>query len=195
MEPATERKPAEPLSSFLAGLQGGMLGAGWMLAWLGLSAVYQRRSFWTAENLMASAFYGGDAIRDGFSGMTFSGLALYLLLYSSLGAMFASLFRDRISAGRLLLLGIVFALFWYFLAFRLLWKSAIPLVSLLHAERPTLLGHLIYGTFLGRYPAYMPRQQPVVEEVAETPAEFATPHAPPEAAQPEAARPEDHSPM
>jgi hypothetical protein len=127
--------------------------------------------------------------------MTFSGLALYLLLYSSLGAMFASLFRDRISAGRILLLGIVFALFWYFLAFRLLWKSAIPLVSLLHAERPTLLGHLIYGTFLGRYPAYMPRQQPVVEEVAETPAEFATPHAPPEAAQPEAARPEDHSPI
>ena len=54
-------------------------------------------------------------------------------------------------------LGIFFALCWYYLAFRVLWKSAIPLVSLLHAERPTLLGHLIYGTFVGRYPAYLPR--------------------------------------
>jgi hypothetical protein len=184
MESATERKPLDALSAFLAGLQGGMLGACWMLAWLGLSAVYQRRSFWTAENLMASAFYGSDAIRSDFSAMTFSGLALYLLIYSSLGAMFASIVRDRVTPGRLLLLGIVFALFWYYLAFRVLWRTAIPLVSLLHAERPTLLGHLIYGTFLGRFTAYLPR--------VATPTQAAVPEA--ASAPPEPAS-DDHSPM
>src|ERR1044071_5438412 len=78
MDAATERKPASTISALLAGLQGGMVGICWMLGWLGISAIWQRRSFWTAENLMASAFYGGSAIRGGFTAHTPSGVALYL---------------------------------------------------------------------------------------------------------------------
>lgn len=195
MEPATEGKLPDALSAFLAGLQGGMLGAGWMLAWLGISAVYQHRSFWTAENLMASAFYGGAAIRDGFSVMTFSGLALYLLLYSLLGAVFAALLRDRVPPGRLLLLAIVFAVAWYYLAFRVLWKTAIPLVSLLHAERPTLFGHLVYGTILGRYSATLQRVPPVVEPAAEPDATGAEPAASESGGNETGSSEPDHSPM
>ena len=88
---------------FLAGLQGGMLGVCWMLVWLGISAEWQRRSFWTAENLMASAFYGGSAIRSDFAGGTLSGMAVYLLLYSLLGAVFAVIVRDRMPRSRVLL--------------------------------------------------------------------------------------------
>src|SRR5678816_1325801 len=105
MEAATERERVSAISAFLGGLQAGMLGVCWMLAWLGVSAVWQRRSFWSAENLMASAFYGGSAIRNGFGFATLSGLALHLFLYSLLGAIFALAIRDRVSQTRILLFG------------------------------------------------------------------------------------------
>ena len=91
MDAATESSRPRALSAFLAGLQGGMIGVLCMLAWLGVSATWQQRSFWTAENLMASVFYGARAIRSGFAGETLSGLAMYVVLYSLLGALFAVL--------------------------------------------------------------------------------------------------------
>jgi hypothetical protein len=155
MDATTETRREGTLPLLLAGLQGGMVGGLWMLAWLGLSATWQRRSFWTAENLFASAFYGDTAIRRGFAFSTLSGLALYLLLYSLLGAGFAAVVRDRVAPTRVMLLAILFSLFWYFVSFHGIWKSLLPLVYLLHAEKPAVIGHLLYGTFLGRYPEYL----------------------------------------
>jgi len=134
-----------------------------MLAWLGLSAVWLKRSFWTAANLMASAFYGDRALGFGFDGKTVSGLALYLVVYSTLGALIAMLIGDRLTRRRVLLMSVAAALAWYYLSFQLLWKSVMPLVALLHAVRPTLAGHAVYGLFLGRYPAYLPPHQPPPE--------------------------------
>src|SRR4051794_36188185 len=96
MDGATDSTRPRVLSAILAGLQGGMLGVLCMLVWLGISATWQQRSFWTAENLMASVFYGNRAIRSGFAGETLSGLAMYVVLYSLLGALFAALVRDRL---------------------------------------------------------------------------------------------------
>ena len=73
-----------------------------MLAWLGVSAMGQRRRFWTAENLMATA------IRRGSASSTLSGLALYLLAYSLLGGLFASLIRARFTSLGAVLLGVLF---------------------------------------------------------------------------------------
>ncbi len=171
MEPANENRRSGRFFLLLAGLQAGMLGVCWMLAWLGVSAAWQRRSFWTAANLMASVFYGGNAIRSGFSARTLSGLALYLLIYSTLGALFAVALGRRLSRLRVLLVALAFALGWYYISFRLLWKGVMPLVAQLHTGRSTVLGHLIYGTFLSRYPAYLPSPPasaaapPVVQEV------------------------------
>ena len=91
--PASRTVRKGPLSVALAGLQGGMLGVLWMLAWLGVSSKWDQRTFWMPENLFATAFYGGNAIGPGFGRFTWSGLALYLLLYSLLGAAFTTLFR------------------------------------------------------------------------------------------------------
>jgi hypothetical protein len=140
--------PAPGASALLAGLQSGVLGALAMLAWLGVSARWQRRGFWTAANLMASCFYGDTAIRSGFSSSTVSGLALYLVLYGLLGAAFGLLVARRARGLRLALLALLFALAWYYLAFGLLSRKLAPLVALLHSERPTVLGHLIYGGML-----------------------------------------------
>ncbi len=134
-----------------------MLGVLAMLAWLGVSAEWQRRSFWTSENLMATVFYGNQAIRAGFAGRTLSGLAVYLLLYSLLGGLLAWAVRDRVARIRVLLVSVAFALIWYYLSYQILWKAMAPLIALLHVERATVLGHLVYGTLLARYPVYLPQ--------------------------------------
>ena len=79
MNASTAHRPANPLAVFLAGLQAGMIGICWMLVWLGLSAKGQGRSFWTAENLIATVFHGDTAIRRGFGSTTLSGVALFVL--------------------------------------------------------------------------------------------------------------------
>lgn len=165
-------KPFGRVSLFLAGLQAGMLAALWMLAWMGLTAVWQRRSFWTSENLLATTFYGGAAVRDGFTASTASGLALYLLVYSTLGGLIAAGMGLRPAPTKLLLASIAAALGWYYLSFHYVWKAVSPLIPLLHAVRPNLVGHIIYGGIVARFPNYLPRyNSPPVSELQPTAAE------------------------
>jgi len=166
MDAATPRVPVAALPAALAGLQSGMVGALCLVMWLGVLAEWQQRNFWIPVNLMASAFYGPRAIRSGFAGETLSGLAAYIALYTLLGAALATVLRDRASRPRTFLIALAFALAWYYLTFRLLWKSVIPLAALLHVERTTAVGHLIYGVVLGGYPSRLPR--PAVEQDPET---------------------------
>ena len=160
----TAHRPADARAGFLAGLQAGMIGICWMLAWLGLSAMGQGRSFWTAENLMASVFHGDAALRRGFSFSTLSGMALYLLIYSLLGAGFALVVHNRFTGLGTVLTGLLFSLGWYWLWFRALGQAAMPLIWLLHPENATIIGHLIFGAAIARFPAYLPKpDQPAVE--------------------------------
>ena len=175
MEDTTETRVPAVFSAMLAGLQAGMVGALWMLAWLGVSAAWQNRGFWNPENLVSTAFYGGDAVRRDFGLKTLPGLALYLLLYSLLGGIFALALRGRPRSGRLTLAGILFSLGWFYISFHLLWKSAMPLVYLLYPDRPTLVGHLIFGVCIGRFPSHYPGQiKPAAPDLPEpAPAEDA----------------------
>jgi len=150
------------LPALLAGLEAGMVGALWMLVWLGVSSMWVERSFWSPENLMATAFDRNSTLPSAFTAGTCSGLALYLVIYSLLGAAFAAVVGDRVPRGRVMLLTVVFALAWYYFSFRWAFKTTMPLVALLHVERPTILGHLVYGTMLGRYPLYVDRLVGVV---------------------------------
>ena len=173
METVTETRWQRALRAFLAGLEAGMLGALCLLAWLGASAVWKGRGFWTAANLMASVFYGAGAIRAGFSGSTLSGVALYLVVYSLLGALFAMAFQTRTPRLRLTLVSILFAILWYYLSFRVLWRAAAPLLARLHYVQATVWGHVIYGALLSRYPAYL-ADQPARDVAQPTPKSAAT---------------------
>jgi hypothetical protein len=155
METATVSRSKPALPACLAGLQAGLLGALCLLAWLGASAVWKGRSFWTAANLMASVFYGADAIRAGISGCTLFGVALYLLQYSLLGALFAMTLQTRMPRLRLTLVSILVAISWYYLSFGVVWRNAAPLLVRLHPVRATLWGHILYGAMLSRYPVYL----------------------------------------
>jgi hypothetical protein len=99
-------------------------------------------------------FYGSAAVRSDFSSKTLPGLALYLLLYSLLGCIFALALRGRASGGWLLLAGIIVAMGWFYLSFHLIWKSMMPLAYLLSSDRPMTVGHLIFGVCIGRFPAH-----------------------------------------
>jgi hypothetical protein len=140
----------------LAGLQAGMMATLAMLLWMGISAVWQQRTFWTSENLLATTFYGSRSLHNGFSISTVSGLALYLLLYSTLGCLFAYVAGKRELSPRLVLSGMAAGLVWYYLSFHLLWRVVGPLIPILHAVTPTILGHMIYGAGIGRFPHFLP---------------------------------------
>jgi hypothetical protein len=167
MDISTERPASSRFSTALAGLQAGMVGGLWMLTWMGSSSVWQGRSFWTPENLLATVFYGGRALRQGFSGSTLSGLAVYLIVYSILGSSLAATVRLKLPPLHLVLASIALAVAWYYLSFHLIWKVLSPLVPLLHAARPTLFGHVIYGAMVARFPRYVPHTiaQPAPESV------------------------------
>src|ERR1017187_2458699 len=159
MDAATESQTAKArLGALLAGLEGGTVGVLWMLTWLGVSSVWQQRSFWTPENLMATAFDRNSTLAPAFTWATCGGLALYLLIYGILGATFSSVLRDRVPRKRVMLWAVIFGLAWYYFSFRWTLKFALPLVALLHVEHPTLVGHLLYGPMLGRYPVYVQRR-------------------------------------
>jgi len=157
MDAAAKGRPANSLRLSFAGLEAGMLGALWMLAWMGLSYTLQQRSFWTPENLMATAFDRNSSLAPLFTWATCAGLALYILIYSALGAAFSGLLRDRVPQRRVMLLAVIYAVVWYYFSFRWMFKLGLPLVALLHVEHTTIVGHLLYGTMLGRYPLYVHR--------------------------------------
>lgn len=162
-----EHPDAPRWEAAVAGFQAGMVGVLAMLAWLGAASALYRRSFWTPANLMASVFYGDSALQQHFSASTFSGLALYLIAYSLLGALFASLVAGRAGRGRAVFIGMLFGVAWYYLWWHGLWKSLDVWIAMYTHERPMLIGHLLYGGLVGRFAAYMPRpaapSAPVVE--------------------------------
>lgn len=152
---AAKAAPAGAFAAALAGLQAGMLGALAMLLWFGIDSSWDGRSFWREENLFASCFYGNDAARAGFGFRTMPGIALFLIVYSLLGCIFGLLLRDRFRPIRAFLMAEIFAIGWYYISFHALWKSALPLVYLFSADRPTIVGHLIYGVCLAQFREYL----------------------------------------
>ena len=161
MDVATEAPPpATTLDRFLAGLQAGMMAVIVMLGWLGVSAMWNRHTFWTSPNQMATLFHGGAAIIPGFGPYTASGIALYVLVYSLVGALFAIAMPRKLTILGLMLMGVLVAIAWYTLWFRLLGQTLMPLVWLLHSERPMEFAHVLFGVMLARFPGYLHAGQP-----------------------------------
>ncbi len=141
----------------LAGSQAGMAGAILMICWVAVATLMNKHGAWWVPNLFSSTFFGDAALLNSFNRYTWSGLALMLAEYTTLGAAFALLFRVDADRFRAVLLGLLTGVAWYFLMFHLVLKAVNPLMLLYSPDRPILAGHLLWGLWLGRTPVYARR--------------------------------------
>ena len=144
------------LDRTLAGLQAGTAGALTMLLWLGVCSVWRREDFWSSPNLLASACDPAEAFHSGFGWNTAFGGGLYILFYGTMGALFALAAGRPMTRLRLALIAMALSTGWYWIADRWLWRAVPPLAALLHGGSAVVMGHLIYGALLGRFPRHLP---------------------------------------
>ena len=139
----------------LAGLEAGIIAALVLLGWLALASAWYRRSIWTAANIMATTFYGDAALGRDFTSRTVAGIALYLVLYGAIGALFGLTLANRDANLHTTLIGVLVGLGWYYLSFAILWHNINPLIPLYTHRGPMIVGHALYGGLLGRFPRYL----------------------------------------
>ncbi len=147
--------PIGPSASMLAGLEAGIIATLALLGWLALASAWYRRSIWTTANIMATTFYGEAALGGMFTSRTVAGLALYLVIYGSVGAVFGLALASRSAGTRVALIGVLAGLGWYYLSFTLFWRNMNPLIPLYTHRGPMIVGHALYGGLLGRFPHYL----------------------------------------
>jgi hypothetical protein len=138
----------------LVGLETGVSGALAMLAWLAFVSVWYRRTVWWVPNLFASVFYGDSSLRFGFTKYTTTGIALDLFVYGLIGSVFGLIWRDHRGGARLLWTGMAIALAAWYLLFLVLLKKVSPMVHLYTPERQLLIGNVIYGFMLTKFPKH-----------------------------------------
>ena len=155
MDTGEQGRHAWETDRVLAGLEAGIVAVMILLGWLALASAWYRRSIWTTANIMATTFYGEAALRRGFTSRTVAGLALYVVLYGIIGALFGLAVPSRSASFRVTLTGVLVGLGWYYLSYALLWRNLNPLITLYTHSGPMVAGHVLFGWLLGRFPRYL----------------------------------------
>jgi len=136
----------------LAGLETGITGALAMLIWLGIGSVWTRHSVWWVPNLVASAVYGAGSLRGAVGFHTVVGVAMVLALYGMVGVLFGEILGSGAGGFRLFCFSLIVALTVYWGVLRWFWNMANPVGHLYAPDGQILLGHILFGCFLSRYP-------------------------------------------
>jgi hypothetical protein len=134
----------------LAGLETGVLGGAAMLLWFALVSVWQDQLWYAVPNLLAGVFYGESIFRAGFGFVTLTGIALHLVSGGIAGAVFGIVAPAGQTPPRMLLLGLLGGLLWFYFNQYLLWRRTNPLLIYYTAESSMVAAHLLFGVFLGR---------------------------------------------
>jgi hypothetical protein len=153
----------------LAGIEAGVLGGVVTIAATAAACAMSRQSVWTAPNLFASLFIGPSALGRTFHSATMSGLALQVCAAGLLGLMFGVFAGGTRSRLRMLLLGILTALIWYYLSQTLLLRKLGVLALMYAAPKPLLFGNVCFGFVLGLYPGFLNAAESKVREFAGAP--------------------------
>jgi hypothetical protein len=140
----------------LGGLEAGVLGALAMLVCVMVGSLWDHKSIWVVPNLFATSFYGSNAYRNQLVRTTWSGVALVVAVYGTLGVVWGCIWREE-RRRWLGLYGAVLGLAVYFVFYDFMWKHANPLVTLYAPDRQLQLGHILWGLILARSPGYARR--------------------------------------
>lgn len=153
MDPANQGGNALQPRHVLGGLQAGVAGALAMLACLAVGSLWDQRSVWVAPNLFATTFYGPGVYYNEYAGTAWAGVALLIVLYGSLGALWGCLWRDK-QKRMLRVLGALFGLVVYRILFDIVWPHVNGLVVLYAPNTQLEIGHVLWGILLARSPRY-----------------------------------------
>jgi hypothetical protein len=130
------------------GLEAGVFGGLAMTAFLILVYLLHGRPWWLWPNVLATALYRGQSLGRGPDWHTVSGFALQVLMTGIVGALFGTTFPQVPASARLVLLGLLWGLAWYFLSASL-FRQIAPLVAIASPGYAMLAANLIFGACLG----------------------------------------------
>jgi hypothetical protein len=137
------------LRKALCGIEAGIIGGLAMLVLFATASMLNRHVWWEVPNLLGSTFYHSRAFYFGAGVPTLAGGALQLTIAGTIGAIFSVVFGNVPSRHRLVLLGTLTGLGWFFLSNAWFWPRVNPLVPFSWPEPAAILCHVVFGVCLG----------------------------------------------
>jgi hypothetical protein len=136
------------LKRMLHGIEAGVVGGLAMLGVLAVVSMWHRRVWWEIPNVLGSTFYHSRAF-VGPGKATIAGGALELSMSGLVGAVFGAVCGNVRSRHRLILLGTLAGVGWFYLANALVWPRINPLIPFYWPEPAAVLSHVLFGACLG----------------------------------------------
>ncbi|MBV8847637.1 MAG: hypothetical protein JO307_32900 [Bryobacterales bacterium] len=137
------------LTRLAFGIEAGILGGFVMMGFLVLGSLFRDRVWWEMPNILGSTIYGIRAFRSGPGIITLSGAALHFVITGSIGALFGLACGSVRPRKRLILLGVVAGLLWYYVGQAIFWTRVNPWVTAYSSQPLSLIAHAIFGACLG----------------------------------------------
>jgi hypothetical protein len=102
---------------------------------------------WFIPNLFATVFYGDYVNADGFFHTTWAGIALIVVLYGLLGALWAGVWSSR-RRPLPVFFGVLGGLVVYYALFGIFWPRIDPVISIYAPIRQLQVAHILWGVSL-----------------------------------------------
>jgi hypothetical protein len=163
------------------GLEAGVIGGLAMLTLLIAGALWRGEVWWAPANLLGTTFYGRRAFHTGPGMATLAGAAFHLVITGTVGALFGLACGGVRERRRLVILGMLAGVFWYYLADATFWRWVNILVPAYAPQPSTLIAHAVFGACLGFMGQSLPRQTYTLELPPPLPPMIAPPPPPPAA--------------
>jgi hypothetical protein len=141
--------------SALAGLETGILAGLCLLLWQALGSLLVGEAAWRVSTDLAAAFFGHVVYRNSEWAAALAGIALQVFEGGLVGVLFGLLLRARWAWRRLVLLGLLASLAWYYLAYEIVLRALAPGRYPPAMRLPLLASHLAFGLVLSVYPRFL----------------------------------------
>jgi len=140
----------------VAGLHAGIVGVFWMFGDFFLAAFWNGRGIWSVPNLFSTVFYGDDSYQDEFLRTTWAGIALIVVVYGLLGAVWGVYWKER-RRSLMSFYGALAGLLTYYFFFNFVWTHVDPSIPLYAPVTQLQVAHILWGIALARSPGYSRR--------------------------------------